>query len=459
MKHLLRKRLAVALVCLLTTGLCLETRAQVQTARPNTFITNNCNGFYEYLPQGYETGNQTYPLMIFFHGMDERGDGSPTALTKVLRNGPPRMAQSSVNTFPSSVTSGGQTYRFILISPQMKEWASRDDINAIIDYAIQHYRVNASRIYLTGLSMGGGSTLEFAGKSVTGVRRVAALVTAAGAYGINLPEANNVGAANLPFWATHNSGDGTVLAQVTIDNINTIDNLTVKPPNPLAKMTIFTAGGHDAWTRTYDPSFRENGVNVYEWMLQFTRGADVPLPVLLGEYKAALTGESTVTISWNTLAEINNRHFVLERSPDGANFTAIDTIAATNQAAGSFYSAVDNNPERGNNFYRLSQVDNDGKTTYFKVLNVVVPTVVKNYFRVSPNPAQSTVQLNWMHPETGTLQVILSDMQGRVLRQWKFDKQSSIWQQSLDVSSLAPGNYTIQLLGNTVTQVQRLIKQ
>jgi len=457
MKQLLRNWLTAAVVCLLLTGLCANTQAQVQTARPNTFITNNCNGFYEYLPQGYGSGNQQYPLLIFFHGMGEVGDGSPDALKLVLRYGPPHLAD--LGTFPTSFTSGGNSFKFIVISPQFRSWASRDDINALIDYAIANYRVNIARIYLTGLSMGGGSALEFAGKSVTGVRRIAALSTAAGAYGIPPNEADNVASSNLPFWATHNTGDGTIGVQTTIQNVDTINNYTSRPPNPLAKKTIFNANGHDAWTKTYDPNFRDNGMNVYEWMLQFTRGADAPLPVILGEYKAVLTSESTVTISWTTTSEINNRYFVLERSTDGARFTVVDTITATNQSSGHSYSAIDRTAGKGNNFYRLSQVDNDGKTTYFKVLNVMVPVLVKNYFHISPNPAQSVVQLDWIHPETGTMQVIISDMQGRVMRQWKFEKANPVWQQSLDISTLAPGNYTVQLKGSTVTQVQRLLKQ
>lgn len=457
MKHLLRNWLAVALLCLLQMGFYANAKAQVQTARPNTFITNNCNGFYEYLPQGYGSGSQKYPLLIFFHGVGECGDGSPSQLPLVLRNGPPQLAANGK--FPVTVTSGGKTFSFIMLSPQMRSWASRDDINTIIDYAIANYRVDVSRIYLTGLSMGGGSVLEFAGKSVTGVRRIAALTTAAGAYGIFPSEADNVAAANLPFWATHNTGDGTVSVQVTIQNVDTINNYTARPPNPLAKRTIFNASGHDAWTQTYDPNFRENGMNVYEWMLQFTRGTESTLPVILGDYKATLSGESAVTVTWTTTSEINNKYFLLEKSTDGAHFSAIDTIAASNLSSGHSYSVVDRNAGKGNNFYRLSQTDNDGKTTYFKVLNVVVPIMVKNSFRLSPNPAQASVQLDWMNEETGTIQVTMFDMQGRAMRSWKFEKQNQVWQQSIDISSVAPGNYTIQLKTNNATQIQRLVKQ
>jgi hypothetical protein len=46
-------------------------------------------------------------------------------------------------------------------------------------------------------------------------------------------------------------------------------------PNPPAKKTIFPGSGHDAWTQTYWQEWRENGMNIYEWMLQYQR-----LPVI-----------------------------------------------------------------------------------------------------------------------------------------------------------------------------------
>jgi hypothetical protein len=346
-----------------------------------------------------------------------------------------------------------------MLSPQFLHWADRDDINAVIDYALRNYRINPSRIYLTGLSMGGGSILEFAGKSVTGVKRIAALTTAAGAYGIDPNEANNLASVNLPVWATHNSGDGTVGVEVTIRNVDTINNYTRIPPTPRAKKTIFNVGGHDAWSQTYDPNFRDNGLNVYEWMLQFQLGITSPLPVIMGEYTAFLSDESAVTVNWTTVTESHNKYFVLEKSTDGARFSVIDTITAFNQSSGHAYTFTDRNVAKGNNFYRLSQVDDDGKITYFKVLSVLVPVQLKSYFKISPNPASAAVLLDLMHPETGSIQVVLSDMQGRTIRTWKFEKQNLVWQQSLDVSSLAPGNYTILLKGNTISQVQRLVKQ
>ncbi|MEO8112395.1 MAG: hypothetical protein ABI594_20270, partial [Ginsengibacter sp.] len=138
--------------------------AQVQTAKYIS-MTSLSNAYYEYLPQGYSTtGGQKYPLMIFVHGSGETGDGSPSQLSRVLRNGPPKLISQGI--FPTSFTVKGQTFKFIVLSPQFTVWPDDINIDDIINYAIKNYNVDTSRIYLTGLSMGGGVVWQYAGDDI-----------------------------------------------------------------------------------------------------------------------------------------------------------------------------------------------------------------------------------------------------------------------------------------------------
>jgi hypothetical protein len=165
-----------------------------------------------------------------------------------------------------------------------------------------------------------------------------------------------------------------------------------------------------------------------------------------------------VSVKWTTVTEVNNSHFTIDRSADGNSFNSIGTVAAANDANGHSYSFIDNHPLTGKNYYRLSQTDIDGKTTYFNVLEVTV-TPATSGLRISPNPVSSYIQLELVHPETGDLQVVLSDMQGRVLQTWKFTKQDVLWQQSLQIGNLPAGNYTIQIKGTTIREVQEFMKR
>src|SRR4051812_12034831 len=88
-----------AMVCLLLSSSCVT----AQSFNPKyVSMGSNTNAFYEYLPQSYDAESQTYPLMIFLHGVGELGDGSPSSLTTVLRNGPPKLMNEK--TFPATFT-------------------------------------------------------------------------------------------------------------------------------------------------------------------------------------------------------------------------------------------------------------------------------------------------------------------------------------------------------------------
>ncbi len=255
--------IAVCLILFFTT-----VNAQIQTPKYNVSMCGNTKGYYEYLPQGYNTENTQYPLLIFIHGLGELGDGSTSQLSRVLANGTPK--QISQGIFPSSFTVNGQTFKFIVLTPQFINWPGPNDIDLIINYAIKNYRVDVSRIYLTGLSMGGGTVWEYAGNNAVYANRIAAILPVSGASYPDVGRADIIAASNIHVWATHNSNDPTVAVTNTTGYITNINNAPLKP-NPLAKETIFNNNVHDAWTATYDFNFKPEGLNVYQWMLQFQR--------------------------------------------------------------------------------------------------------------------------------------------------------------------------------------------
>jgi hypothetical protein len=75
--------------------------------------------------------------------------------------------------FPVSFNVNGTDFKFIVISsPQFINWPTSSDVNAVIDYATSHYGVNKNRIYLTGLSMGGGAVWNMPGRIQLMVRNL-----------------------------------------------------------------------------------------------------------------------------------------------------------------------------------------------------------------------------------------------------------------------------------------------
>ncbi len=215
------------------------------TAVPGTI------GYYAYLPENhYYRPTQTFPLLIFLHGSGEKGNGT-TELNRVLVHGPPKLINA------------GQALAFITISPQLPSaqggW-SVGLIDELIARARADYRVDTTRIYVTGLSMGGYGTWAYA---LARPNVVAAVVPIAGA--------GNLGAAcamkNVPAWAFHGEADGTVSDSGSVQMVRAI-NACLPGPAVAAKLTLYPGVGHDSWTRTYDGTA---GHDVFGWMLQYHR--------------------------------------------------------------------------------------------------------------------------------------------------------------------------------------------
>lgn len=246
----------------------------------------NYTGYIEYLPYGYDSsGNTKYPVIIYQHGQGEIGNGSDSALEKLFQNDLPKRCKNGG--FPDSVTINGITKKFIVLAPQSPVGYA-DVISNTLSYFLNKYPIDTTRIYLTGISMGGGQVRNYvtdtAAAKYNNIRKIAAVLTISAPGAPNQPGADKIASENMAFWGTHNQGDPAVSYYGTTTTINRINNPTspITPPVPLAKKTIFPGGGHDAWTQTYNPAFTDTvgglTVNIYQWFLLYTnqRGANLP---------------------------------------------------------------------------------------------------------------------------------------------------------------------------------------
>lgn len=226
-------------------------------------INSNVGGYYEALPPSYDSTDKKYPLLLFLHGGGELGDGN-SQLPLILKNSVTRRLHEK--TFPVSFTVNGEEFSFIVISPQFKAWPSVSDVHDILQYVKSTYRVDEHRIYLSGLSMGGGATWEYAGSSYGS--SIAAIVPICGASWADSAVAKKIAKNEVPGWAFHNIDDDAVTVNSTKRYVGIVN--AQHPLHPI-RMTLWPTGGHDAWTQASDPEYREDGKNMYEWMLQFTR--------------------------------------------------------------------------------------------------------------------------------------------------------------------------------------------
>ena len=224
-------------------------------------IDANIGGYLEALPAHYaDHPNKPYPIIFFLNGIGELGNGSQESLPILANNGIPRMI--AAQTFPSNFTVNDKDYQFIVLSPQFAAWPGPDDISAMIDYACRTYRIDSSRVYICGISMGGGVLWDYA--STTTNPLVSGIIPIAGASYPTEQKGEAIAKTNMAVWAFHNNDDETVPSWYSIDFVQYINEYYPQVP---AKLTLWPTGGHDAWTKATDPNYREDNQNIYEWML------------------------------------------------------------------------------------------------------------------------------------------------------------------------------------------------
>ncbi|MBS1664829.1 MAG: T9SS type A sorting domain-containing protein [Bacteroidetes bacterium] len=163
------------------------------------------------------------------------------------------------------------------------------------------------------------------------------------------------------------------------------------------------------------------------------------LPVIFSSFTGSRKDDAGV-LSWTTAQEQNSKNFVVERSSDGAAYTDIGTIpAAGNSSTPLSYSFTDFSPLTGNNFYRLREVDLDGKFMYSPILTINF-TGASGAIKLWPNPAASAI--TWSgQTAAGPGTLIVSDLSGRTLLTKTVNFTSGTNRVSINLTNLPAGVY------------------
>lgn len=176
-----------------------------------------------------------WPLVIFLHGSGERGRN----LAKVKAHGPPMYA------------AAGRRFPFVLIAPQVDDgdsWHS-DEIEALRADLVTRLPIDADRVLVTGMSMGGYGAWNYA---VAYPEQVAAIAPVCGVG--NVERAARV--AQVPVWAFHGGRDPVVPIAGDREMVE-----AVREAGGQVKFTVYADVGHNAWDRAYaDPA-------LYTWLL------------------------------------------------------------------------------------------------------------------------------------------------------------------------------------------------
>jgi predicted peptidase len=202
-----------------------------------------------FLPAGYgREKTLRWPLILFLHGAGERG----TNVWQVATHGPPKIVKDKAD-FP-----------FILVSPQCPDgqiW-NKDDLLGLLDDVTHKYKVDKSRIYLTGLSMGGFGTWSL---GLTCPERFAAIAPICGGGDpllvlLSSPE-KLAALRSLPVWAFHGAKDPVVKLEESERMVKALRQAGCQE----VELTVYPDAEHDCWSESY------RNPKLYDWFLQHQR--------------------------------------------------------------------------------------------------------------------------------------------------------------------------------------------
>jgi Secretion system C-terminal sorting domain len=178
------------------------------------------------------------------------------------------------------------------------------------------------------------------------------------------------------------------------------------------------------------------------------------LPVELIKF-SALTNKNKVNLAFTTASEKNNDFFAIERSNDGKNFRQIGEVKGNGTSTSiQNYTFTDETPANGRNFYRLKQVDFDGKFEYSSVQMVslgrnngiqLAPTQVEESMKITLDKALE-VETTWE----------ITNIEGRIVKSGTINAETTT--QNIETYDLQAGQYFVRLLDNNQPLIAKFVK-
>lgn len=171
--------------------------------------------------------------------------------------------------------------------------------------------------------------------------------------------------------------------------------------------------------------------------------AEGPTPVSWLDFKGKLNEKEQIELTWATASEQNNSHFEVQRSKDGLTFETLASVKGKgNSTAVIRYAYTDANPGSGLNYYRLKQVDQNGKYEISRAISLEVDVL-----KVGPNPTSSIIKVD----SKGLVEVQLYTLAGTLLKKSTTNE--------IQMSDLAAGSYLLKIVTNYSTTYKKVVKQ
>ena len=199
---------------------------------------------------------------------------------------------------------------------------------------------------------------------------------------------------------------------------------------------------------------------------QWTIGSSLtPLPVKMLNFTAVLQDPQTARLDWVTASELNNDHFIVERSLDGVNFDEVGTVKGNGTTGDEHtYTYLDKHIDlllSKTIYYRLKQVDINGLVIDpgTGVREVILSQIVKSgETKVWYNREETRMYVNIDRTSQMNASILITDISGKILASQNIMTNNGITQLTLNMENFAKGIYTITISDNTGTYTSKVMK-
>ena len=183
-----------------------------------------------------------------------------------------------------------------------------------------------------------------------------------------------------------------------------------------------------------------------------------PLPLAWLEFTGRNQNNEAL-LTWKTENENNTDRFIVERSINRTDFSAIGSLTAFNNSGLNQYNFTD--PQLrllGSDivYYRLKQFDHDGKYSYSKIVALSLKN--KNLILLYPNPVIDKANLSIAVNKTQPIQIRVVDNMGHVVKQQQLQISQGSITLSISLDNLAKGMYYLEVVGETINERKQFLK-
>lgn len=181
-----------------------------------------------------------------------------------------------------------------------------------------------------------------------------------------------------------------------------------------------------------------------------------PLPVELTSFYSKVLDNNSVILFWQTASEENNSHFEIEHSQDGERFKKIGQKIGMGTTTNTHaYSMRHERLEKGHHYYRLKQVDFDGKYQYSEIISEELKLTLADV-SVAPNPAMEKVTIFIDTPISIAASYQLVNMQKEVMIEKIIAKGNSSFE--IDMTDLPGGVYFMRFYVDQQVISKKIVK-